>query len=336
MREETDQGNATMPRLTLALAIAATALITPAAADQAYPTRPITMVVPFAAGGPTDIIARIIAEGMKQSLGQPVIVENVGGAAGSLGVGRVAQAAPDGYTLSIGHYGTHAVNGLIYRLKYDPVNDFEPISLLAGNPYLILSRKAVPAADLGQLIAWLKANPDKATFTTGGVGSAGHLIGLLFAQATGLHPTFVPYRGGSGVSMQDLLAGQIDVKFEQAAQSLPLVKAGEIKAYAVTAKARTAAATDIPTVDEAGLPGFYISAWHGLWAPKGTAKDVVAKLNAAVADALADPMVRQRLSELGQEIPQRSRQTPQTLRARQQAEIEKWAPIIKAANIKVE
>jgi tripartite-type tricarboxylate transporter receptor subunit TctC len=303
---------------------------------QGFPSRPITMIVPFAAGGPTDIIARIIAERMRMSLGQPIIVESVTGAAGSIGVGRAARGAPDGYTLSIGHYGTHAVNSLIYSLQYDVVNDFEPIALLPSNPYIIGSRNGVPATDLKGLIAWLKANPDKAAGATGGLGSPGHLIWLKFQNETGTRFQLLPYRGGSGPSTQDLLAGHIDLKVEQAAQTLPLVQSGQIRAYAVTAETRLAAAPDIPTVDEAGLPGFYISAWHGLWVPKGTPTDVIAKLNAAVVDALADPAVRKRLAELGQEIPPREQQTAEALAAHHKAEIEKWWPLIKAANIKAE
>jgi tripartite-type tricarboxylate transporter receptor subunit TctC len=300
-----------------------------AASAETYPSRPIIIIVPFGAGGPTDVIARIIAERMKVSLGEPIIVKNIGGAAGSIGVGHVASAAPDGYTLSIGHWGTHAVNSLIYPLKYDVVKDFEPIALLASNPYLIVSKNAVPATDLKGLIAWLKASPDKASASTNGPGSAGDLIGRHFRNVTGTSFQLVPYSGGSGASMQDLLAGRIDLKFEQAALTLPLVQSGQVRAYAVTAKDRLAAAPEIPTVDEAGLPGFYISAWHGLWAPEGTPKAIVAKLNAAVVEALADPTVLHRLANLGQEIPPRDAQIPEALAKRQRAEIEKWRPIIK-------
>lgn len=321
---------------TLFFAIACALALIGEANAQAYPARPITMIVPFGAGGPTDTIGRIIAERMGAALGQPIVVENIGGAAGSIGVGKAAHAPPDGYTLSIGHYGTHAVNSLIYPLHYDVVADFEPIILLASNPYLIVSNKSVPAKDLKGLIAWIKANPDKASASTNGPGSAGDLIGRRFEGATRAHLQLVPYRNGSGSSMQDLLAGHINLKIEQAAQTLPMVHSGEVHGYAVTARTRLAQAPDIPTVDEAGLPGFYMSAWHGLWVPKGTPQTIVAKLNAAARAALADPAVRQRLSGLGQEIPPPDQQTPEALALQQKAEIAKWAPVIKAANIKIE
>jgi tripartite-type tricarboxylate transporter receptor subunit TctC len=314
----------------IAAAACAVAMAAGAASAETYPSRPITLIVPFGAGGPTDTIARIIAERMGASLGQPVIVKNISGAAGSIGVERAVHSAPDGYTLSIGHYGTHAVNSLIYPLKYDVIKDFEPIALLASNPYLIVSKNAVPAVNLKGLIAWLKANPDKALVATNGPGSAGDLIGRHFRTVTGTSFQLVPYGGGSGASIQDLLAGRIDLKFEQAAFTLPLVRSGQVRAYAVTAKNRLAAAPEIPTVDEAGLPGFYISAWHGLWVPKGTPKAIVAKINAAVVEALADPTVVRRLVNLGQQIPARDQQTPEVLAAQQRAEIAKWKPIIKS------
>jgi tripartite-type tricarboxylate transporter receptor subunit TctC len=302
---------------------------------QAYPTRPITMVVPFPAGGPTDTVGRIVAERMRLSLGQPIIIENVTGAGGTIGVGRVARAVPDGYTLSVGFLGTHVLNGAIYTLQYDVLNDFEPVALLASNPQLIVAKNATPAKSLNELIAWLKANPGKASQGTAGVGSPAHVSGAYFQKETGARFQFVPYRGAAP-AMQDLIAGQIDLMFDQALNSLPHVRARKIKAYAVTADARLASAPEIPTVDEAGLPRFYISIWSGMWAPKGTTKDVVAKLNAAVVDALAHPTVRQQLADLGQEVPLRDQQTPEALRAFQRAEIEKWWPIIKAANIRAE
>lgn len=308
---------------------------TGAATAQPYPSRPVTIVVPFAAGGPTDTIARILAERMRVSLGQPVLIENVTGANGSIGVGRAARAAPDGHTISIGHWSTHVINGAIYSLSYDVFNDFAPVAWVATNPQLIVSKNAVPAADLAQLIAWLKANPDRATEGTAGAGSASHVAGIFFQKETGTRFQFVPYRGAAPI-MQDLLAGQIDLTFDQAANALPRVRAGKIRAYAVTARTRLASAPDIPTVDEAGLPGFYIAVWHALWVPRATPGDVVAKLNAAAMDALADPAIRARLGELGQEIPQREQQTPEALGAHHKAEIDKWWPIIKAANIKAE
>jgi tripartite-type tricarboxylate transporter receptor subunit TctC len=305
------------------------------AAEQFYPSRPITMIVPFAAGGPTDTIARILAEHMRVSLGQPVILENVTGAAGSLGVGRVARAAGDGYTLVIGVWGTHVLNGAIYPLQYDLLKDFEPISLLASNPMVIVAKKVMPAKDLMELIAWLKANPDKASAGTTGTGGASHVAAILFQKETGTRFQFVPYRG-LAPAMQDLVAGQIDVMIDNPATSLPQARAGTIKAYATTAKARLAAAPDIPTADEAGLPGFNVSQWTALWAPKGTPKDIIAKLNEAVVESLADKNVLVRLADLGQSIPPRDQQTPESLGAYQKAEIEKWWPIIKAANIKGE
>lgn len=317
-------------RKLIAAAACVLALAVNGARADTYPSHPITIIVPFGPGGPTDVIARIIAERMKDVLGQPIIVENVGGAAGSIGVGRAAAAAPDGYTLSIGHWGTHAVNSLVYRLHYDVLHDLQPIALLTENPYLILSSNAVPAHDLRGLIAWLKLDTTTASCATNGIGSAGYLIGTRFKEATGVTFAFAPYSGGSGASMPDLIAGHIDLKFEQAAGTLPLVRAGKFRAYAVTAKKRLKAAPEIPTVDETGLAGFYVSAWHGLWVPKGTPKRIVSRLNAAVVTTLADPAVRQRLADLGQEIPPRDQQTPAALARRQRAEIAQWRPIIKA------
>jgi tripartite-type tricarboxylate transporter receptor subunit TctC len=305
------------------------------AAEQVYPSRPITMIVPFAAGGPTDTIARTLAEHMRVSLGQPVIFENVTGAAGSIGAGRVARAASDGYTLVIGVWGTHVLNGAIYPLSYDLVKDFEPISLVASNPMVIVARKAIPANDLMELIAWLKANPDKVSAGTTGIGGASHVAAILFQKETGTRFQFVPYRG-LAPAMQDLVAGQIDMMIDNPATSLPQVRAGTIKAYATTAKARLAAAPDIPTADEAGLPGFTVSQWTALWAPKGTPSDIIVKLNEAVVASLADKNVLARLADLGQSIPPRDQQTPESLGAYQKAEIEKWWPIMKAANIKAE
>ena len=321
--------------LHLAAGVAALPAVSRIALAQTYPTRPITMVVPYAAGGPTDTIARILTERMRVSLGQIVIVENVTGAAGTIGVGRVARAAPDGYTICIGHWGTHVVNGAIYDLPYHVLNDFEPVSLIATNPALIVARKAVPANTLQELIAWLKANAATATQGTAGLGSASHVSGVYFQAITGTRFQFVPYRG-AGPAMQDLVAGQIDMMIDQAANSLPPVRAGLIKAYAVTDKTRLTAAPDIPTVDEAGVPGLHISTWHALWMPKGTPKDIITRLDGAVVDALADARVRQRLADLGQELPPPEEQNPETLAAFHKAEIEKWWPILRAANIKVE
>ena len=322
-----------MKNLIAALILAAAS--SPVAVAQVFPSRAITIVVPFAAGGPTDVIARTLAEHMRSSLGQPVIVENVAGANGSVGVGRVARAAADGQTIGIGHWSTHVVNGAVYPLQYDLLRDFDPIALVSTNSYLIVAKQAVPASDLKSFIAWLKANPDKASEGTAGAGSPQHVSGVFFQNATGTRFQFIPYRGAAP-AMQDLLAGQIDMIIDDPTNSLPQVRAGKIKAFAVTAKSRLAAAPDIPTVDEAGLPGFYFSRWHALWAPKGTPKDAIAKLNAAVVAALADARVRSRLADLGQEIFSSEQQTPQALGAYHKAEIEKWWPIIKAAGIKAE
>ncbi len=326
-----------MTRPASALLVALLALVTavaPARADN-YPSRPITIVVPFAAGGPTDTVARIMAQAMGPVLGQSVIVENVTGAAGSIGVGRVARAAPDGYTIGIGHWSTHVVNAAVYHLNYDVLEDFAPISLIASNPQLIVSKNDVPAKDLKELIAWVKANQDQVTQGTAGVGSASHIGGILFQQLTGTKFQFVPYRG-TGPMMQDLLGGRLDFSFDQAANSLPQVRSGRIRAYAVTAKARIASAPDIPTVDEAGLPGFYVSVWHGLWVPKGTPPDVINALVHATRSALADDNVRQRWQELGQDVPPREQQSPEALRAFHKAELDKWVPLIKAAGVKAE
>jgi tripartite-type tricarboxylate transporter receptor subunit TctC len=319
----------------LAAAFAAALLGIGSAAAQTYPSHPIIMTVPFPAGGSVDAVGRIVADRMRYSLGQAVIVENVAGAAGSIGVGRVARATPDGYTLSMGQWGTHVVNAAIYPLAYDVLNDFEPLALVASNPYLVLARNGLPANDLRGLIAWLRTNPGTPLLGIPGVGSPAHIGGIFFEKATGTRLQFVPYRGGSA-AMQDLLAGQIDMMFDSPANSLAQVRAGTLKAHAVTATRRLAAAPDIPTANEAGLRDFYFSSWTALWAPKGTPKDVVARLNAAVASALADPTVRKRLADLGQDIPPREQQTPQALDALQRAEIEKWWPIIKAAGIKAE
>jgi tripartite-type tricarboxylate transporter receptor subunit TctC len=306
-----------------------------AAPAQVYPSRPITMVVPFAAGGPVDTVARILSEPMRATLGQSIIVENVTGAAGSIGVGRVARAAPDGYTLSIGHWSTHVVNGAIYPLPYDLLRDLEPIVLLPSNPMIVVSKSAVPAKNLNEFVGWIKANEGKVSAGTAGAGSATHVAGVYFQNVTGTRFQFVPYRG-TGPALQDLVAGQIDFIVDQASNSLQHVRDGKIRAYAVTASARLPSAPDIPTVAEAGLPSLDISVWYGLWAPKGTPKEIIAKLNAAAVQALSEPAVRQRFAELGLDMPPRDRLTPEALAAYQKAEIEKWWPVIKGANIKTE
>jgi len=302
---------------------------------QSFPNRPLTIIVPYPPGGPTDTIARLLAERMRGSLGQPVVIENVSGAGGNIGVGRVAKAPGDGYTLSIGHWGSHVVNGAVYTLPFDLLTDLVPVALIAEGPQLIVAAKSVPANDVAELIAWLKQNPGKGMVGTTGVGGASHLAGVLFANTTGTSIQIVPYRGAAP-RMQDLLSGQIHLAFDQASSALPQVRGGNLVAFAVTSKTRLAVAPEIPTVDEAGLPGFHMSVWHGLWASKGTPADVIGRLNAAVRDALADTTVRQRLADLGQELPAAERLTPDALGAYQKAEIEKWWPIIKAAGIKVD
>ena len=321
--------------LHLAAGAAALSAVARIARAQTYPSRPITMIVPFPAGGPLDTIARIIAEGMRGSLGQPIIIENASGAGGTIGVGRVARAAGDGYTLCAGFVGTHVINGATYALQYDLLKDFEPVSLIAGSSWLIVAKKTLPAKELTDLIDWLKANPDKASQGTVGAGSPHHVAGVFFQKETGTRFQFVPYRGAAP-AVQALVAGQIDLVMDSPAITMPQVRAGTIKAYAVAAKSRLAIAPDIPTVDEAGLPGFYVSGWNALWAPRGTPKDIIAKLNNSVVNGLADTTVRSRLADLGMEVFPRERQTPEALQAHQRAEIEKWWPIIKEAGIKAE
>jgi tripartite-type tricarboxylate transporter receptor subunit TctC len=321
------------------LHLVAGALALPAASRIAsaldYPTRQITIIVPFPPGGPTDLLGRMVGERLQNAFGEPAVVENVPGANGSLGVGRVARAAPDGYTLVLGLWNTHVANGAVYSLPYDVQKDFEPVAMLSSAASLVVVRKNFPADDLKGLIAWMKANPGKATEGHVGIGSIGHLGGILLQQMTSVQFQQVPYRGSAPV-MQDLIAGQIDFGIESAVTSLPQFRAGNIRALAVAGKSRLESAMEIPTVDEAGLPGLYMTAWFALFAPKGTPKDIVAKLNAEVQIMLADSAVRQRLVELGQQIPPRDQRTPAALAAIQKAEIEKWWPIIKAANIKAE
>ena len=318
-----------MKKLVLAFAVVTSSGI---AHTQTYPTRPLTMIVPASAGGPTDAIGRIVAERMATSLGQTVGIENVGGAGGSLGVGRVAAAAADGYTFGVGHWGHYVVNGAIYNLQYDLRKDFESVALLATGPMVVASKQNLPANDLKELSVWLRANSKEASAGTGGVGTPAHIGGLFFQSVTGTRFSFVPYRG-TGPAMRGLVSGDIDFMLDQASNILPNVRAGQIKAYAVTANARLASAPDIPTVDEAGLPGFYISVWHAIWVPKGTPTEIIGKLNVAIRQALADPTVRRQLAELGQEIAPDEQQTPEALQNYHQAEIKKWWPIIKAANV---
>lgn len=302
---------------------------------QTYPSRPITIVVPFPAGGSTGAMARILLEPLQAALGQPVIIENIGGAGGSIGVGRVARAAPDGYTVSLSHMQTHVLNGAVLNLPYDVVTDFEPVALVSDTPQIVVTRSSFPANDLQGLIAWLKANPDKGTSGAVGIGGPSDITAFQFRQQTGTSFQSVPYRGG-GPLLADLIGGQIDINFGQASTYIGAVRNGQLKALATQAKERWWGAPEVPTVDEAGVPGLYGSYWHGMWLPKGTPKDVVAKLNAAVVAALADPAVQQRFRDTGQNTWPRAQQTPEVLAAYQKAEIERWWPIIKAAGIKPE
>jgi tripartite-type tricarboxylate transporter receptor subunit TctC len=327
-----------LPRRQL-LHLAAGAAALPAASwfasAQVYPSRPITIIVPVPPGGVADPIARILADHLTVTLGQPVVVENVTGAGGSIGVARAARAAPDGYTVSIGNWLSHVGASAVYPVQYDVLNPFEAVSLLTNSPILITARKDFPASTLKELIAWLKANPDTASAATVGAGSASHVSGVYFQRATDTRFQFVPYRGG-GPAVQDEVAGHVDLMFNEATGALPYVLSGQIKTYAVLAKTRWFAAPQIPTSEEMGVPGINISFWHGLWVPKGTPTEIVLKLDAAIVDALADPTVRKRLTGIGQEIFPRDKQTPEALYAFHKAETEKWWPIIKGAGIKNE
>ncbi len=323
-----------MRRTVLAALMALMAFGGNARADN-FPSHPITLVVPFSAGGPTDAMARILADHMRTTLGQNIVIENVTGAAGSLGVGRVVRAAPDGYTVSIGHLGTHVANGAIYKLGYDLVADLEPVVLLPSNPMIIVSKNAVPAKTLKELIEWLKAKPTPATAGTAGAGSGSHIAGLYFENVTGIKLQYVPYRG-TAPALTDLVAGQIDIIIDQTSNSIAQVRAGTIRAYAVTDSKRVESASDVPSVDEAGLNGFHMTLWSGLWVPKNTPKDIVAKLNAAAVDAMSDPAVRKKFEDLGLQMPPKDKLSPDALGAWQKAEIGKWWPMIKAANVKVE
>jgi tripartite-type tricarboxylate transporter receptor subunit TctC len=300
-----------------------------------YPTRPITIVVPFAAGGATDVLARVLADTMGKSLGQTIIVEDVTGAAGSIGVARVVRSAPDGYTLSVGTLTTHVLIGGLYKLDFDLLADLTPVAELAYEPLLICIRNSLPAHDLQELVAWLKKNPGKASVGIPGAGSTGNLAGLSFQKATGTTFQFVPYRG-DGPAVQDMVAGQIDMMIEPSSNFTAQVQAGTVRAIAVPAKTRLVSLPNVPTTDEAGLPGFYASIWFGMWAPKDTPKDIVEKLNGVVVAALADANVKDRLNKLGQQVASRELQTPEAFTAFQKAEADKWWPIIKAANIKLD
>jgi tripartite-type tricarboxylate transporter receptor subunit TctC len=321
--------------LHLAAGAAAMSAMSRPATAQAYPSRPVTVVVPFPAAGPADVLARILSEPMRLSLGQPVVIENVSGAAGSIAVGRVARAAPDGYTVILGNLGTHVVNGAIYALQYDLVKDFEPVCLLPTNFQLLLAKSGLPAKDFKELIPWLKANADKVTIGTAGPGAPSHLTAVYFQNALGAKFQLIPYRGTPQV-LADLIAGQIDLVFDQASSALPLVRGGKVKTYGVTALKRLASASEVPTLHEGGLPDFQASYWFGLWAPKGTPAGAIAKLNMAVVAALTDPAVSKRLTDLGAVMPPPEQLKPEALGALQRSEIDRWWPIIRAANIKGE
>jgi tripartite-type tricarboxylate transporter receptor subunit TctC len=310
--------------------MALTALVGIACAHaQTYPSRQITLVVPFPPGGSTDVAARIMAERMRAPLGQPVIVENIGGAGGSIGVGRVARAAPDGYTFDIGQWDTH-VGSIIYKLDYDLQKDFEPIGLVSNNPQLMVAKKNLPADNLKDLVVWMKSNPGKINFVN--QNAAANVTGVLFEKLTGQKFQYIPYRG-AGPAMTDLVSGQVDLLVVQGAVALPQIRGGKIKAIANLSPQRSASMPDIPTSDETGVKGLYMSGWFGFWAPKGTSKDIIAKLNAAMMEALADPAVKARFTELGLDVAPRELQTPEGLAAFQKAEIDKWWPIIKDAGI---
>ena len=325
-----------MKTLIIGCALAVTFVAHSTSIAQVFPAKPVTLVVPFAAGGPTDTLARIISEPMRQALGQILVVENTTGAGGTIATGRVARAAPDGYTLVIGHWGTHVVNGAYYTsLKFDLLNDFAPVAMIASNPQVIVSHLSVPAKNLKELIPFIRKNQKDVLIGTGGVGGASHMAGIYFLNRIGVKLQFVPYRGGAP-AMQAVVSGEIALYVTQVSSAVAFTRANRVRAYAVTAPNRQEAAPEVPTVDEAGLPGLHTAVWHGIWAPRATPRDVVMKLNAAVVETLADKPTRPRFADLGQEIPAREQQTPETLYAHQKAEIEKWWPLIRAAGLKAE
>jgi tripartite-type tricarboxylate transporter receptor subunit TctC len=320
----------------LLAAIAATMLAGHSAAQaQTYPARPITMVVALPAGGGVDALARTLADHMRVTLGQPIIVENMGGAGGTLSIARVVRSAPDGYTIGMGTLGQYVVSGAVYPLPFDMLADLSPVALLPNVPYWLIGRKTLPPNTMQELVAYLKANPDKLSATSVGTASVARFCGMFFQKQTGTSFQFVPYRGGAP-ALQDLVAGQVDLSCDLAANSLTQVRSGNVKAYAVMAKDRWPAAPDVPNADEAGLPGLYVGTWHGFWAPRGTPEDVVAKINAAAWAAMDDPAVRKRIADLGMELPPIAIKTPAAFAAFHKAEVEKWYPIVKAAGVKAE
>jgi len=314
-------------------ALAALLALTAAARAQTYPTRPITLLVGYPPGGPTDTLARIVADGMKNSLGQTIVVETVTGAGGTIATGRVVHAAPDGYTIGIGQWNSHVGSPAIYPLDYDILNDLQPISLLTHSPNWVIGKNDLPPKSGAELIAWLKGHSEPITYATVGAGSPSHLMGMMLAKATGAHFQFVPYRGAAPV-MQDMIGGQIEMSGLEASGSFPNAQAGRIRAFAVASPTRWAKSPDTPTFVELGIPDLVIEFWHGLWTTKGVPPDVVGRLSGAVRSALDDPAVRQRIEGLGQTIFPAAQQTPQALAAYQKAEIDKWWPVIKGAGIK--
>ena len=319
----------------IVLAFLAVLTLCGAAVAENYPSRPITVIVPFSAGGPSDAMARILAERMKASLGETLLIENVTGAGGSIGVGRAVRSPADGYTISFGHLGTHVANGAVYKLGYDLVEDLDPVVLLPSNPMIIVSKNAIPAKSLSELLAWLRSRPSPPAAGTAGAGSGSHIAGLYFENVSGIKLQYVPYRG-TAPALNDLVAGQIDIMIDQTSNSINQVRGGNIRAYAVTDDKRVASAAEVPTTDEAGLPGFHMTLWSGLWVPKGTPKEITAKLNAAAVEALNDPAVVKQLENLGLRMPPKNQLTPEALGAWQKAEIAKWWPMIKAADVKVD
>ena len=307
----------------------------PVALAQDYPSRPITLIVPFVAGGGVDTLGRILADRMKATLGQPIVIENIPTAAGSVGVGRLAQAAPDGYTIGIGDQTSHVVSSIVNPVRYDVLEDFEPISLLSTSPVALIARKTMQAADLKQLIVWLRENPDGATVASFGQGSGPNIVGATFQRLTGTKFRMVTYRGNAA-AIPDLISGQIDLMFVEQSIMMGHLAGGSIKAYAILAKSRSAAVPEIPTIEEAGGPPLHIVTWRGMWVPKGTPAHVSKRLGSAVVEALSDPAVQKRIAEVGQEVVPPVHQTPQALAAHHKAEFEKWTPMIKAANIKTD
>lgn len=317
----------------LALCLVACQGLSLQASAQGFPSRPITLIVPFSAGGPTDTIARLMAQGINKALGQSVVVDNVTGASGAIGVGRTARAAPDGYTIGIGSWSTHVVDSAVNALPYDTYEDFQPLAMVAINPQVLIGKASLPAQNMQELVKWIKIDPKRVLVGTTGPGTAAHIAAVYFANKIGVELTYVPYRGAA-IIVQDMIGDRIDLLFAQASQAIGFVRAGTVKGYAVTAKTRLAALPDVPTVDEAGLPGLYVTLWHAIWAPKGMPKEVIEALNGALTKTLADPVIQKRLIELGQDIPSLEQQTPQGLAAYHKAEIEKWNPLIKAMKIK--